>query len=459
MKRYDAIIIGFGRGGKSLAVELAEKGWKVALVEQSADMYGGSCVNVACIPTKAMIHYARLSECREPLSFAQKSVLYRDAVEATQRLTAAMRKGNYDHIVQTGNVTLYTGHASFRTSHELLVATGHGNEELTSEKIFINTGSVPVIPPLIGVNESRRVYTSEQMLKLRELPRRLVIIGGGYVGLEFATMYTLFGSQVTVLDNHPELLPMEDDDIAYYVRKNIEGQQVMLHENVLAQSVHDRDGETVVSYINLTTENIHEIEADAVLLATGRKPYIEGLNLEAAGIAVNDHGAIEVNQHLQTSVPNIWALGDVKGGPMFTYVSQDDYRIVVDDLFGDGKLTTLDREPIPITIFTEPPLSKIGVGEEEAFRAGCNIKVAKLAAVEMGRAKTLGQPEGLMKIVVNADTNRLIGCTLFCAESNEVINLAAVAIHNDLDYRALRDQVFTHPSMSEAFNKLLALIE
>lgn len=459
MKRYDAIIIGFGKGGKTLAAELADKGWKVAMIEQSADMYGGSCINVACIPTKNMIHFARMSECRQPLSFAQQSVLYRDAVEATQRLTADMRRANLDRLMATGNVTLYNGHARFVSSHELAVTTEQGEEHLGSVKIFINTGSVPVIPPLTGAGESRRVYTSEQLLKVRELPRRLVIVGGGYVGLEFATMYTLFGSQVTVLDNHPKLLPNDDDDIAYYMRKNLEGQQIMLHENVLAQSVHDRENDAVVSYVNLTTEQMHEIEADAVLLATGRRPYTEGLGLEEAGIKVTDRGAIEVNQHLETSVPNIWALGDVKGGPMFTYISLDDFRVVNDDIFGKGKLTTRDREPIPTTVFTEPPLAKVGLGEEEAFRAGCNIKVAKLAAAEIGRARTLGQPEGLMKVVVNADTNRLIGCTFFCAEANEIINLAALAIHAGLDYRVLRDQVFTHPSMSEAFNKLLSLID
>lgn len=459
MNKYDAIIIGFGRGGKSLARELAGKGWKVAMVERSEKMYGGSCVNVACIPTKAMIHFAQVSEYRQPLSFAQQSILYREAVEATDKITASIRKVNYDNIMEQGNITLYTGEATFRAPHEVVVKTVDKEFVLGSEKIFINTGSIPVIPPIIGINESERVYTSEKMLKLKDLPRHLVIIGGGYVGLEFASMYAGFGSQVTVLDNHPSLLPNEDDDIVFYIKKALEGRQIVLHENVMVQSIRDEGRETIVSYVNLSSENVHEIPADAVLIATGRKPDIEELHLETAGIEVNDHGAIEVDQYLQTSVPNIWALGDVKGGRMFTYISQDDYRIIADNLFSDGKRSVIDREIIPTVLFIEPPLAKIGLGEEEAFRAGCNIKVAKLAASEMGRARTLGQPVGLMKIVVNADTNHIIGCTFFCVESNEMINLAAVAMRAKLDYRFMRDQIFTHPSMSEAFNKLLSLID
>ncbi|WP_106830781.1 FAD-dependent oxidoreductase [Parabacteroides pacaensis] len=459
MNKYDAVIIGFGRGGKSLAAELAGKGWKVAIIERSEEMYGGSCVNVACIPTKAMIHFAALSECRKTLSFTQQSVVYREAVNSVDRLTSSMRKANYEKVVNKENLTLITGEASFRSPHQLIVKTMEGELVIEADKIFINTGSLPIIPSITGIEKSKRVYTSESLLKLQQLPRHLVIIGGGYVGLEFAFMYAAFGSQVTLLDTHPQILPHEDDDIAYYVRKAIEEREIVFHKNVMVQSIRDEKNASIVSYVNLSTENLHELPADAVLIAVGREPDIKSLDLEAAGIHLNDHGAIETDAHLHTSVPGIWAMGDVKGGPMFTYVSLDDYRIIIDELFGKGQRTVFDRDPIPTTLFIEPPLAKIGVGEEEAFRVGCNIKVAKLLASEMGRAKTLGQTEGLMKIVVNADTNHIIGCTFFCVEANEMINLAAVAIHAKLDYRFMRDQVFTHPSMSEAFNKLLSLIE
>lgn len=459
MNKYDAIIIGFGRGGHSLAAALAGHGWNVALVERSAERYGGACVNVACIPTKTMIHYSKLSEACGPSAPARQALNYRDAVNVTAKLTAAMRKARYDGVVQRDRLTLYTGEASFRSTRQVVVRTADGEVSLEGKKIIIDTGSEPVVPEVTGLRESKRVYTSESMLKRPELPRELVIIGGGYVGLEFAFMYAGFGSHVTVLDNGPRLLPREDEDIVACVRKAIDMKGIVFHENAWVQSVRDEKDKTVVAYVNQTTENLHELTADAVLAATGRKPAVENLNLQAAGVRLNDRGAIETDIRLRTSAPDIWAVGDVHGNPMFTYVSQDDFRIVCDQLLGDGKRTTLDREPFPTAMFIDPPLARIGLSEEEAFRAGCPIKVARLAASEMGRARTLGQPEGLMKVVVNADTGHLIGCTFFCAEANEMINLAAVAIHVRLDYRCLRDLIFTHPSMSEAFNKLLSLID
>lgn len=438
-----------------MAMALADRGWNVALIERSEKRYGGSCVNVACIPTKALIHHAKLSEACGPLSKARQAMNYREAIDATAKLTASIRKASYESVVGQDRLTLYTGEASFRSPRQIVVRTAGGDVLLEGEKICIDTGSIPVIPDLSGVSESRRVYTSETILELRELPQNLVIVGGGYVGLEYAFLYAGFGSHVTVLDNHPGLLPHEDDDIVACVRKAIDEKGIVFHENVWVQAVHDRDSETVVSYVNLTTENFHEIGADAVLLAAGRKPETESLNLPAAGVRVDDRGAIDTDPQLRTSAPHIWAIGDVNGNPMFTYISQDDYRIVYDQLLGDGRRSTLDREPVPTTMFIDPPLARIGLSEEEAFRAGCPIRVARMPASEMGRAQTLGQPEGLMKIVVNAETGRLVGCAFFCVEANEMINLAAVAIRARLDYRFLRDQIFTHPSMSEAFNKLL----
>ncbi|MCC8171496.1 MAG: FAD-dependent oxidoreductase [Parabacteroides sp.] len=459
MNKYDAVIIGFGKGGKTLAAALAGKGWTVALVERSAQMYGGACINVACIPTKAMVHLAGIARCRKFPSFEQQASFYREAIATTNKLVTKLREKNYELLHNNDRITVITGEAAFVSPHEIEITTATSRFTVRGEKIFINTGSEPVIPSVTGVTASRRVYTSETMLRLEALPRRLVIVGGGYVGLEFASMYAGFGSQVTVLDHHPRLLPKEDDDIASSVKKTLEKKGIVFHEDVLVQSVHDEANETTISYIHLSTEAMHRIPADAVLLATGRKPTVERLNLEAAGVQTDEHGAIDADLHLHTSAPHIRVMGDAKGAPLFTYVSLDDYRIVADELFGDGHRTTADREPIPSVVYIDPPLATIGLREEEAFLCGCNIRVARLAASEIGRALTLEEPEGLLKIVVDADTNRIIGCAFFCAGADEIINLAAVAIHAKLDYRLLRDQVFTHPSMSEAFNKLLSLID
>ena len=283
-------------------------------------------------------------------------------------------------------------------------------------------------------------------MELTELPKRLVIVGGGYIGLEFASMYASFGSQVTVLESSSELIAREDRDIAASVQEVLEKKGVTFRLNARVQSV---DGAAVVCRDAVTGE-VLRLDADAILLATGRRPNTAGLNLSAAGVEVNERGAIIVNEHLQTTNPNIRAIGDVKGGLQFTYISLDDYRILREDLFGAGERKVSDREPVSYSVFIDPPLSRIGMNEDEARKKGLNIKVNKLPVAAIPRARTLGNTDGLFK-------DKILGCTLFGAESGEVINLVAMAMKTGQEYTFLRDFIFTHPSMSEALNDLMNL--
>lgn len=449
MKQYDAIIIGFGKGGKTLAAELAKRNQSVAVVERSDRMYGGTCINIGCIPTKTLVHSAKLAS--KDASWEEKQAYYRRAIAHKEEVTSFLRQKNYHNLADNPQVTVYTGTGSFADPDVVEVRTADETVLLQASRIFINTGAETIIPPIEGIRDNPKVYTSTSIMELTELPSRLVIVGGGYIGLEFASMYASFGSQVTVLEGYSELISREDRDIAASVQQVLEKKGIVFRLNARVQSVN---GSTVF-YQDVATGGEHRVEGDAILLATGRRPNTSGLNLKQAGVDVNERGAIVVNEHLQTTNPHIRAIGDVKGGLQFTYISLDDYRILREDLFGAGERKVSDRDPVSYSVFIDPPLSRIGLSEAEARKKGMNIKVNKLPVAAIPRARTLGDTDGLFKVVADADTDKILGCTLFGPESSEVINLVAMAIKTGQEYTFLRDFIFTHPSMSEALNDLM----
>ena len=293
-------------------------------------------------------------------------------------------------------------------------------------------------------------------MELDVLPRHLIIVGGGYIGLEFASMYASFGSKVTVLEGGNKFIAREDRDIADAVKETLEKKGIEIRLNARAQSIHDTADGVTLTYTDTADGKPVTIEGDAILVATGRKPMTEGLNLQAAGVEVDSHGAIVVNGYLHTTAPNIWAMGDVKGGLQFTYISLDDYRIIREDLFGDKERTTNDRNPVSYSVFIDPPLARIGLNEEEARKQNLDIIIKKLPVMAIPRAKTLGETDGLLKAVIDKNTGKILGCMLFAPDSSEVINIVAVAMKTGQDYTFLRDFIFTHPSMSEALNDLFS---
>ncbi len=454
MKQYDAIIIGFGKGGKMLAAELAERNWRVAIVERSPLMYGGTCVNVGCIPTKTLIHESDYAEKQFHDDYKNQSKFYSHAITRKNKLVYFLREKNFENVTNNPNITLYTGTASFLSGNTVLVTSDKKDSALRGKEIFINTGSTPIIPDIEGINESKHVYTSESLLQLDILPARLLIVGSGPIGLEFATMYAGFGSKVTILEASSRFMPKLDRDIATSMMESLKRKGIGIRLNVRTQSLYDTADGITLTYTDGSDGTPYFLKGDALLLATGRKPLADELNLQKVGVEVNECGAIIVNEQLQTTAPHIWALGDVKGDEFYDYLSIDDFRIIRNKLFGDKKRSNKDRYPIPYAIFTDPPLAHIGLTEEEAAKRGFPIQVSRLPASQVPRARTLQNIDGMLKTVINSHTGKIIGCTLFCADAPEVINTVALAMKTGQTYNYLRDFIFTHPSMNEGLNDL-----
>ena len=418
MKQYDAIIIGFGKGGKLLAAELANRNWKVAIIERSPQMYGGTCVNAGCIPTKTLIHESEQAERLYRDDYSNQAKYYALAVGRKNKLVSFLRDKNYEHIKAHPNITLYDGTASFASNDTVKVVSRDKKEILLKGKeVFINTGSTPILPDVEGINGSKHVFTSETLLRQSKLPHRLLILGAGAIGMELATMYAGFGSQVTLLESGGRFMPKSDRDIAESMLESLKRKGIEIRLNAYALSVYDTADGVTLTYTDNADGTPYFLEGDALLLATGRRPMTDELNLHAAGIRTDAQGAVIVNGHLQTSSPHIWAMGDVRGGALYDYLSIDDFRVIANQLFGNKKRNTDDRVPVPYVIFTDPPLAHIGLTEEEAVKRGYSLQVSRLPAAAIPRARTLQHIDGMMKAIVNAHTGRIIGCTLFFAVS------------------------------------------
>jgi pyruvate/2-oxoglutarate dehydrogenase complex dihydrolipoamide dehydrogenase (E3) component len=451
----DVAVLGWGKGGKTLAGALGRAGKSVALVERSSQMYGGSCINIQCVPTKSLIHQAATRpDGAQPAGWFAASVGRRDS------LTDKLRARNHAMLADIDAVTLIDGYARFTGPHQLEVQAGADRLVIDAAAVVVNTGSLPVTPGIDGAAASARVHDSTTLQHIDPLPRRLVIVGGGYVGLEFAGMFAHFGSDVTLVDRHQQLMSGEDRDIAEAVQSLLEEQRV---EILLGAEVTSVDGDDDSADVTVTVSSSGQGDmkraADAVLFATGRRPATADLGLDRAGITTDDRGCIVVDEHLRTSVPDVFAIGDVNGGPQFTYISLDDYRIVLDQLTGAGVRATTDRVAVPSTTFLTPPLARVGINETRARALGLNILVGTkhvndIAA--MPRAKIVGETHGLMKVIVDAETDQILGATLFCVDAQDVINTVALAMRTRTTATQLRDAIWTHPSTTEGFNEVLA---
>ena len=457
MKKYDAVIIGFGKGGKTLAGFLAGKGQNVALIEKSDKMYGGTCINVGCIPSKKLVNSTKVLKNKGLDNVEAKEKFYAESIDNKNALIGALRGKNYEMLASKDTVTVYDGTGSFVSKNVVNIESNGENIQIEGEKIFINTGATTIIPNIKGISESKHVYTSTSLMELKELPKKLTVIGAGYIGLEFASMYSEFGSEVTVIDMADRLMPREDEEIAERVKAILEAKGIKFLLKSKIEEIADRNGK---GYVKISGENGEsEVESDAILVAIGRKPNTDGLNLEAAGVKTDERGAVAVDETLKTTADNIWAMGDVKGGLQFTYISLDDFRIIRDNVYGNGNRTVNDRNVIPYSVFINPPLSRVGMTEKEAIEKGYEVKTGKLEAMAIPKGKIEGVTDGLLKIVVDAKTDKILGCSLLCNTSHEMINVVAVAIKAEQKYTFLRDMLFTHPTMTEALNDLFGSVK
>ncbi|MDO5081809.1 MAG: FAD-dependent oxidoreductase [Arachnia propionica] len=450
---FDVAVIGFGKGGKTLAGTLAARGRRVAIIEQSEEMYGGTCINIGCVPTKALIWSAN-----HPDRDQDPSDWFARAAERKTTLTAAMRAKNFEIFDSPETATVITGHARFVDPHTLLVRGGGDEITVRAETIVINTGATAVLPPIPGLQESRKVLTSTEVLALVKRPESLVILGGGYIGVEFAAMQAAFGVKVTVLQRGSRLMEAADPDISEEIRKLLEASGVTVLTSATATRVVDEAERVRVTWTDASGD-AHDVEGDLVLAALGRRPLTAGLGLEEVGIALGQRGEVVVDEYCRTTVPGVFAVGDVNGGPQFTYISLDDFRVVLDQLEGEGRRSTKDRVAVPSVVFTEPPLASVGMTFTEAEATGRPLLTAVRRVADMAivpRAKIVGQPRGVMKAVVDAGTGEILGATLLAHDSHELINTIALAMRAGVRASELRDGIWTHPSMTEAFNDLFA---
>lgn len=432
MKKFDAIIIGFGKAGKTLAGHLAKVGWKVALIEKDATMYGGTCINIACIPTKTLRYDAMTGK------------QYTESIQRKQHVVEKLRQENFDNLNDLQHVSIFNGFASFLENNVIAVELENETIQLSAEHIFINTGAKTTLPPIEGV-QLPGVYTSTTLLDEQSLPQSLAIIGGSYIGLEYASIYRRFGAEVTVIVSDEVVLPHEDEEIRQAIVEEMTSQGIHFVTNSHAEKiekgliVHCSTGE--------------HVEADAVLLATGRKPNIDQLKLENTSIKV-DEDSIVTDEHLQTTVRNIYALGDVRGDLQFTYTSLDDFRIVKSQLFDEATYTTKSRGQVPYALAIDPPLARIGLTAQQAKEKGFNILQGIVALKTHPYNHVINDYRGLFKVVVDATNNQILGASLFGAQAPELINTIKLAMDAQIPYTTLRDQVYTHPTMIEVFNHL-----
>jgi pyruvate/2-oxoglutarate dehydrogenase complex dihydrolipoamide dehydrogenase (E3) component len=450
----DVLVIGFGKGGKVAAATVGDLGKRVVLVEQSDQMYGGTCPNVGCVPTKALVHHSGKRRSGDSVKD-----FYERSVQHVEALTSLFRSGNFDALNNADTVTVITGRATFVDPHTVAVGVGEDRLTVVAEKILINTGSEPVIPDITGLRGSKYALTSTDLIHTTDLPERLAILGGGYLGIEFAAIYARFGSRVTVFEAAPKILGREDDDVAAVAEDILAGEGIEIITGARVLEIRDGESDATVVFESGGLEHTHEV--DAILAATGRAPATRDLGLDAAGVRTTPHGAVAVDEYLRTSQPHIYALGDVNGGPQFTYISLDDSRIVVDQLVGEGRRSTADRVAIPRTLFMTPPFASVGLTEKEAREAGYLVKITSQPVAEivaMPRAYAVEETRGVMKFVIDGWTDEILGAALLSIDAQELINTVALAMRHGIKAAQLRDAIYTHPSSTEAFNDVIATV-
>lgn len=457
-EHFEFAVIGGGKGGKTLAAKMASAGHSVVMIEKG--MIGGSCINIACIPTKTMIKSAEVAEsARRAGDFGVGAALapvemsdIRARKRAVVQEMVARNQGNFDR----SGMTLLIGTARFTGPRAIEVRLEDGAvRAFTADKVFINTGTRSALPPIPGLAESQAL-DSESIQELDRLPQHLLILGGGYIGCEFAQMFRRFGSKVTIIERAADFLAREDRDVAGQVLQVFrdDGIDVLLDASVTR--VDGRSGESVRITLK-TPAGKSVLEGSDLLAALGRVPNTEELDLAAAGVEMDGRRFVSVNERLETTAKDVWALGDVNGGLQFTHVSLDDWRIVAANL-GGGTHTTTDRV-VPYTLFIDPELGRVGLTETEARRRGLPVKVARLAAEKVPRAMTSGDRRGYMKAVVHAETGQVLGASILASAGGEVMAVIQVAMRAGLPYDAIRDMVFAHPTMAEGLNDLFEKLE
>ena len=452
--KFDAIAIGSGQAANPLSAALADLGWKVALIERAE--LGGSCINTGCTPTKTMVasaqvaYYAR-EAARWGVRASEVSVDMPAVVARKNQVVQRGRGGVQKRVDARPNIKLIRGHAKFTGPHQVQV----GTEPFESEKIFIDTGTRPRIPQIPGI-DTVPYLTNATVMELQTVPEHLLILGAGYIGLEFGQIFRRFGSRVTIVHNGERIMPREDPDIASALQQTLEDEGIAFRVNTSTKRVENRNG-----VIALTVESgatTETLQASHLLVATGRRPNTDDLGLEATGVTADARGYVKVNGRLETNVPGVWALGDIKGGPAFTHISYNDYQIVYANLI-EGKNLSTENRYLPYALFTDPQLGRVGITETEARASGRKFKMGTFPMSSVSRAIERDETAGFMKIIVDAQSDRILGAAILGSEGGETVQILGAMIWANAPYTLLKGAVYIHPTMAEGFFGLMESVK
>ncbi|AEW00478.1 dihydrolipoyl dehydrogenase [Niastella koreensis] len=458
MKKYDALIIGSGQAASPLATKLAAKGWEVALVEK--EHIGGTCINEGCTPTKTMVASAKNAfQARRAkeygLTTGNVQIDMQAIINRKKGVVDRFRNGLQQSLEKQEHIDLLWGEAFFTGNKQIAVTGKDGKtQSYTAGHIFINTGARPAIPPIPGI-DGVPYLTSTTIMELQTVPEHLVIVGAGYVSIEFAQMFRRFGSNVTILNRSTGLLAREDTDVSDGLQSILEEEGINIIRNINVEAVSKDTG----GIITLTTnDNAHRtITASHVLIATGRRANTDKLQLEKTGVETDKNGYIKVNEKLETTVPGIYALGDVKGGPAFTHISYNDYLVVYKNII-EQQNVTINNRPVPYCVFMDPEMGRVGLNETEAKEQQLPYKVAKLPMNYVARATEAGEPKGFMKAIVHAQTDKILGVVVIGAGGGELMSLLQIAMLGGVTASQLAENIFAHPTYAESINNLFNTI-
>ena len=455
MKIYDAIVIGSGQGGLPLVRKFADMNWNVAMVESGK--LGGSCINYGCTPTKTMLSSARVAHIAR---LAPSFGIHTGAVEVNMSEVVARKNGvvsSFRHGLEEGiesrpNLTLYLGHARFASSREIEV----GGTRLASERIFINTGTRPRIPRITGLDDVE-FLTNRNIMDLTEVPAHLIALGGNYLGLEFGQMFCRLGSKVTIVELADQIVPREDPEVSESLKQALEQEGMEFRLGVSVNKV-DKTAHGLEVTIEKKDGSTEKLNGSHLLVSVGQVPNSDDLNLEMAGIETDKAGFIQHDNKLQTTAPGVWVIGDVKGGPAFTHVSYDDHLVIYDNLVG-RKDRTIANRLVPYALYTEPELGRVGLSEREARAKGYRLKIGSLPMSYVARAIERSETSGLMKIVINADDDRILGATILGPEGGELVQILMTLMMADAPWTLFENAMFIHPTLAEGFFSLMASVK
>ena len=462
-KHYDAVILGSGQGGNPLSKALAQAGWRTAMIERK--YVGGTCVNTGCTPTKTMVGSARVAYMSSRAEYfgihAQVTGVNMPRIlQRKNEIVLQSRNNNEKALLSTKNLDLIYGAARFTGPKSISVKKNDGQElDLAADKIFIDTGLRTTLPSIAGFDQVRslpNILDNASIMELDHLPEHLLVLGGGYIGVEFGQMFRRFGSRVTIVQAGAQLLSHEDTDIVDEVTKILREDGIDILLNAKTQRIRV-DQNKITLDIQLGSDP-QTIEGPHLLVAVGRTPNTDELNLPATGVDTDDRGFLRVNSRLETNVPGIYGIGDVKGGPAFTHISYDDFRVLRDNLL-QGKHVTIEGRMLPYTVFIDPQLGRIGITEKEARQQGKKIRVAKMPMTSVARAREFGETRGLMKVIVDPQSDQILGAAILGMEGGEMAAMVQLAMMGKIPYPVLENGIFSHPTLSESLNVIFGHFE